>query len=272
MMPFYEVGERPVFLGPICDHPFPLHVHMVVEVVHLLQGSLTLTVDGNQYVLSPGDTVACFPSVPHGYDAMSEDAQGLCFIFEADTISEFASAFRSSRPVVPFLKADTAGQGLHDSIAVLVKILQEENSPLLMGYLHVFLAHMLSVMPLEPIDSNLDGDLIQQTLQYVSEHFAEDLSLDSVASALGVSKPHLSRLFSNYLKVNFRKYINTLRIDEACTLLRTTGTTVTDICYACGFNNPRTFHRAFMEEKGMQPKDYRALKEGPKVFHQSSVS
>lgn len=263
MKPFYEIRSQRIFIGPICDVPFPLHVHMVVEVVYLMEGELRLTVSGEEYTLHPGDTLVCFPSMPHSYDVISPDARGLCFIFGPDTIREFSTAFKTSRPACPLLKGGDAPAGLHESAAALCRLVQEGKQSLLMGYLHVFLAHLLQELTLSPMNESMDNDLIQQTLQYVADHFDEDLTLDSVSMALGISKTHLSRLFSQYLRINFRKYINILRIDEACTLLKASDMNITEVCYACGFNNLRTFHRAFLEEVGMQPKDYRASLDQP---------
>ena len=105
-----------------------------------------------------------------------------------------------------------------------------------------------------------------QVLQYISEHFTEPLTLETTARALGISRIHLSHIFSQQLKINFRQYINTLRIDRACALLRDPSYTISQIVYLCGYGNPRTFHRAFLSIHNMTPKEYRAR------FFKSSVN
>mgnify|MGYP003307241115 CR=1 FL=1 len=52
--------------------------------------------------------------------------------------------------------------------------------------------------------------------------------------------------------------INALRIDRACFLLRDPSYSISQIAYLCGYGNPRTFHRAFLSQCHMPPKQYRA--------------
>lgn len=257
MNPFYEVRSQTLFVGRICDVPFPLHVHKVVECVHIFSGSIRMNIGGQLLDVFPGDTVAIFPSVAHSYEFISPEAKGLCTIFLPDAIAEFADTFRVMRPVSPLLPADEHDAPLNEAIERLQVISRKENSPLITSYLHVFLAHLFTHLDLQPLEDHVDVSLTQQVLQYLSQHFLEELTLDSVARALGISRSHLSHIFSAQLRINFRRYINTLRIDHACVLLKETDMTITEICYACGYNNPRTFHRAFLEERSMQPSEYR---------------
>ena len=259
MKPFYEIRSQSLFVGKICDVPFPLHVHAVVEIVNLTAGRMTMTVSGHRCELVPGDVCAVFSSVAHSYDEVSPDAEGLCLIFQPDTIAEFAPVFHSMRPVSPQLSAVKV-PGLMDVIVKLQELSAAPDSPFIKSYLHLYLAHLLSCLPLEPLDKHVDNSLIQRVILYVAEHFTEPLTLDTVSHAMGVSRSHLSHVFSEQLNINFRKYVNILRIDEARSLLEQTQMTVTEICFMCGYNNPRTFHRAFLEECGMQPGEFRAAR------------
>lgn len=259
MNPFYEQRTAPLFIGKITEDPFPLHVHKVVECVHLLEGRITMGVDGHSYAMQPGDTMFIFPSVSHSYEVVSEDAKGLCAIFLPDTIAEFSDAFFTRHPVTPFLPAAEHSPRLTQAIQRLVDVSTAQETALYKAYLHVFLAHLFQEMAFEPLKKHIDIGLTQQVLQHISQHYREDITLESVARDLGVSQSHLSHIFSSQLRINFRRYINTLRIDYACTLLRDTTMSVTEICYACGYNNPRTFHRAFQEEHSMQPGEFREM-------------
>ena len=99
-------------------------------------------------------------------------------------------------------------------------------------------------------------------LQYVSNHFTEALSLENTAEALGISRIYLSHIFSQQLHINFRQYINTLRINLACKLMRDPTLTITQIAFRCGYENQRTFHRAFLDQCGTNPNEYRSKLKG----------
>lgn len=255
---FYEQRTENQFIGIICDHPFPAHVHDPVEIVCPISGTLVMTISGKKYHIMPGDIAVVFPSVPHSYDHVTEDVQGLTLIFLPDTIAEFSRTFRTMVPSVPLLSKRDKAPELNVIIRNLIKLSTQESSPLQTGYLHLFLAYLFTCLPLQPIEKHVQSNLSYQVLHYISEHFTEPLSLESTAHALGISRIHLSHIFSQQLHINFRQYINTLRIDRACFLLRDPSYSISQIAYLCGYGNPRTFHRAFLTQCGMPPNQFRA--------------
>jgi hypothetical protein len=64
-------------------------------------------------------------------------------------------------------------------------------------------------------------------------------------------------LFGDILNVKFTDYVNSLRISEACRLLRATDHSVTEIASMAGFGTLRTFNRAFIKRMGVSPSNYR---------------
>ena len=255
---FYERRSENVFAGYICDHPFPAHVHDVVEIVCLTAGCMEMTIGQRKCCLHAGDIAIAFPSVAHSYDMVSEDARGLTLIFLPDTISEFTTRFRSNLPEDPFLKEAGKTLELGYIISQMLKLCLQDDSPLKLGYLHIFLSYLFCCMSLKPLNTHVQSGLAYQVLHYISAHFTEPLSLESTAHAMGISRTHLSHIFSQQLRINFRQYINTLRIDKACMLLRDPAYSVSQVSDLCGFSNPRTFHRAFLAQCHMPPNQYRA--------------
>lgn len=254
---FYEQRDQSVFIGTFCDHPFPSHVHDVVEIICLLSGNLKFSVAAQSYSLKSGDIVVAFPSIPHSYDAVSEDAEGISLIFSPETIGEFSHAFRTMLPASPLIEKEKQAPELGKLVTALISISQQEDSPLKLGYLHIFLSYLFTCMPLRQMEKNIHSNLSHQVLHYISEHFTEPLSLESTSRALGISRIHLSHIFSQQLKINFRQYINTLRITHACTLLQNASYSISEVSYMCGYENPRTFHRAFLSICQTTPNKYR---------------
>ena len=255
---FYEQRPEVFFVGNICDHPFPTHVHDSVEIACLLSGTVELTVGSDTLRLHPGDITISFPSVPHSFDSVSDDATGLAMFFLPDAISEFSSIFRSKLPESAVLLASAVPEEINLIVRQMQKLSQQGGSPLMQGYLHLFLSYMFCCIDLKPLTKQIQTGLAQQVLHYISEHFTEPLTQDSVSRALGISGTHLSHIFSQQLHVNFREYINALRIDRACSLLYNPTLSISQIAYMCGFGNPRTFHRAFLARCKTSPNKYRA--------------
>ncbi len=254
---FYEQRDVDDFIGTICETPFPAHVHDVVEIVCLTEGSLGMTIAGEKLTLLPGDIAIAFPATPHSYDVVPEDARGLAMIFRPDTIAEFSRTFRTSAPAYPLVRKAQQPAMLATLIGNLQKISAKDASPLRLGYLHLFLSYLFACTPLRPIEKPLHSGLTYQVLHYISEHFTEPLSLESTARAMGISRIHLSHIFSQQLHINFRQHINALRINYAQNLLRDPTYSISQIVYLCGYGNPRTFNRAFIAQCKMTPGQYR---------------
>jgi AraC-like DNA-binding protein len=93
-------------------------------------------------------------------------------------------------------------------------------------------------------------------VKYIFDHACENITLSTAAHGLGISESHLSHLFSQQFRINFRRFVNAIRIDKAEALMRDPTMTLTAICYACGYENMRTFRRAFVRETGLLPTAY----------------
>ncbi len=98
---------------------------------------------------------------------------------------------------------------------------------------------------------------IEKAVAYIRENFTSDISRDGLASHLDISPNYFSKLFAEYTGKKMNDYIIDLRIDEAMKLLRDTDRQIIDIAFAVGFNNLRTFNRAFSKNIAMTPQEYR---------------
>ena len=256
MIAFYEHRDESLFIGEMTHFPFPLHIHEVAEIVALVSGTLRISINGTEFTLSPGDIAVIFPLTPHSYDAISEDASGLAAIFPTDIIPEYSSTFRSMEPEKPVLRAGETGPDCRHVIIRLHELNMEKDLPLCIAYLHVLLACTLHNLSYHPVYDYSDRGLGHRIMRYVSEHLCDDISLESVSHALGISASHLSHFFAEKLHINFRQYINANRIARARLMMRDPSCTLTMISDACGYSNMRTFRRAFRKEMGCLPSEY----------------
>ena len=94
---------------------------------------------------------------------------------------------------------------------------------------------------------------------YIDEHFAEDLTLEDVASLAGFSKYHFSRLFKMYTDNSFYKFLNQKRIDHAKILLADPNLTVLEVATQSGFASLSAFLRMFKQLNHCTPTEFRNL-------------
>lgn len=105
---------------------------------------------------------------------------------------------------------------------------------------------------------------IRRALTYVHEHvFDADLSLDATAAQVPVSRFHFSRLFKKHMGISFREYVIRLRIAAAKQMLAGGQRSVTDVCFAVGYNDLTHFGRLFRKQTGRSPSNFRTQSTHP---------
>ena len=258
MNTFYEQRPEQLFIGEMTHHTFPAHVHSVAELVVITRGTVVVTIDEVRYKLDPGDAFIVFPLVPHSYDELSEDSNGVTAIFPPEIIPEYAGTFHGLQPECPLLRAGDTCLDLRLAVDRLSHLNMEENLAMCIAHLHVLLAGILPNLTYHPVYDYSDRGIGYRIISYISEHALEEITLESTSRALGISVSHLSHFFSERLHTHFRQFINAIRIERARLLMRDPNLTLTEICGICGYANMRTFRRAFMAEIGVLPSDHMA--------------
>ncbi len=104
---------------------------------------------------------------------------------------------------------------------------------------------------------------IHKALNHIHDHFTEPLKLADMAALSGASVTYFCLLFKHETGMRFRQYVNSLRIERACVLLRTTSDNAMDICFQVGFNDYSHFSRQFKRLTGVTAKVYRNQPHAP---------
>ncbi|MGM0874684.1 MAG: response regulator transcription factor [Bacillota bacterium] len=106
-------------------------------------------------------------------------------------------------------------------------------------------------------DKGYDEQLITKALEYISAHYTENLTLQSVADIVHLSKSYFSLYFKKQTGRNFVDYLIELRIREAKRLLAQNEGRIYDVARAAGFNDVKYFSKVFKKVTGLTPMEYR---------------
>lgn len=99
--------------------------------------------------------------------------------------------------------------------------------------------------------------LVRKACHYVDEHFRENISVASVATACDVSADYLSHSFSKHTGNPLSRYISAVRTGHAMYLLREGKPAISEIAYEVGFQSLSQFNRTFRNLRGMAPGEFR---------------
>ena len=141
---------------------------------------------------------------------------------------------------------------------------QEESEGILASLLVKAARILEEAVPEEPAEESPSGPIplvISNAMDYISEHFGEDLTVENLAKVCSVSENHLRRLFASYMKMGVLEYIHFVRVCKACQMLRETDDSIADISYRCGFSTISTFNRNFKRITGQNPGNWRSRPE-----------
>lgn len=134
--------------------------------------------------------------------------------------------------------------------------MQKDNGyPLIVrAYCELILGKLLDIAYFKnPVHS---ADLrIQKLIDYITEHYADPLTLTELADMLHLSPVYLSSLFHRDMGVPLKRYINQIRVNNAENLLINRVCNVTEAAEASGFNDVAYFSRTFTRLKGYNPRE-----------------
>ena len=105
--------------------------------------------------------------------------------------------------------------------------------------------------------NNLSKRALSRVIEYINEHLADDISLQTLAEIGGFNPSYLSRLFKQICNQTISEYTTNMRMEKAKKLLSETNMKIQDISESVGYYASQSFARAFRSDTGLSPIEYR---------------
>lgn len=235
------------------DNSYPAHIHRQVEIFYVLDGTIEVTIGQECKLLTKDSLSVTFPDLIH-QTITPVSSSALMLIFDTKELPDYHNDFMFHLPGTPFLENVSRHTDLYNALKNLIGYAENgvQNHRLLKGYLGIFLNFLLEQLVLHPNTAE-KPELCQKIAEYLNAHFTENISLSSLSHDLGYNKYHISHVCNENFGCSLSDYVNRLRVEHAMGLLLHSDLSITDICYASGFNSLRTFYRVFKEHYGQTP-------------------
>lgn len=251
---------------------FSNHWQTSLEIIFVLDDTLTVHINEADYVLQEGDIFLIPPGALHQIDAPESGARFI-FITELDLfhqlpsfnyiISLLSQPQHITHEKNPKLYEESA-RGLLELADCYwgdanTKMLS--TCSLLLSWFARIGEEALKETPLH-VASVKSGDLVNRlskVLDYIDTHYTENITLENAAAIACFSKFYFTRLFKQYTNQTFYDYLSSKRIRVAEQMLIVPNLPITDISAKSGFSSLSSFNRTFKRLKGCSPSEYRNL-------------
>jgi len=178
-------------------------------------------------------------------------------LMQVPEISNVGDLFEESKQVVVF------DQSLHKDIGR--RLFALEGIPLAQQYLKIievlqYLADdsnrtTIYKQPFNIEVNNKEKGRINMIHRYIDDHYREAISLSEISALVNMSRGAFCRYFKQTTGYTFVQFLNRYRISQAKLLLKE-GRTVSESCYASGFESLSYFNRVFNQVTGMGPREF----------------
>ncbi len=111
-----------------------------------------------------------------------------------------------------------------------------------------------------PVNARFQESSLQDLIRWTHENYARKITIDEVANLTGYSKYHFCSQFKAQTGMSYMRYLNSVRMEHACLMLRN-GESVQTVCHNVGFENVSHFIQVFKSIRHMTPRQY-ASQEG----------
>ena len=116
---------------------------------------------------------------------------------------------------------------------------------------------LLELMGLEEGGSRQGRQLARAIKLAIDQEYANNLQVKELAWRFGINQSYLSILFKQEVGQSLSAYLQKLRLEKACALLRETNLPIADIAPAVGYNDPQYFYRVFRKAVGCTAMEWR---------------
>lgn len=229
------------------DNFCPPHFHRSAEVMLVTAGEKRAVVNGKEYLLHEGDLLVCPPYAVHIFPYCKGSRQ-----IVRTVLPEYCKRFER------FCQTRTPqSHVLHDENGELAHLIegmkQAKNEILFEGIAETLLGLFVERTEFRA-EKNEKKPEIRLIAEYVDEHYASPITLQTLAKQFGYSPNYFSALFKKYFRCSIPQYVNAVRVQKSLELLKTQK--ISSVYFLCGFQNPQQYFLNFKKLFGCTPYEY----------------
>ena len=242
MLAQYEINrerDENIFIASECDNVCPIHFHRKVEVMYVLSGEKKICAAGKEVTLFPDQIYFANSYEMHGYEE-SEGGRQTVIVFPNHMLHDYYAVFGDKLMKGCIIRDGEFCRSLLPDIRAIVD--GADNKLLLQAHCDMLLGSIADKLGWEE-GARSRQTFVDALIAYIGEHYAEEITLESMAEHFGYSRYYFSRMFNLALGTSITDYVSAVRLMHALDLMKNTGCTASEAALESGFNSIPTFYR-----------------------------
>ena len=251
------------------------HWHPELEIVVVHKGTASYHISYDTFASQAGDIIFIQPTVMHSIHPIgNEEEITTTFRIHLDNLGRNTIETFSQRYIQPLHSGhfhltprigptDTGYEAIHDCLLSLFAIIEEQGlyyDMLLKAKLHELLYLLFKHRHVNrhyTDDTYQKYQKLKDLIHFLQEHYAEEITVDQLASDFGYSKNHFMSIFKLHTGSSCMDFLLQLRLNKACEALIQSTAPIAEIARQVGFTNLSNFNRQFKQRYHMTPNQYR---------------
>lgn len=257
------------FRGIDSDKKIPLHWHNHIELLFCLEGSLSVVVSGQTFLLHENEMILINTNTIHASFSPTVN-HVLCIQFPLEWLcTQIGQGYGQKWLIKLNSSNEITGydQPLIDKLLKITAVTERQNYNVmekleLHGQIFLLLKMLMSYTI--PVTKNTTEDPAflfgTEMVSYINAHFQNKLSLQDISRHFGYSSEYCSRNFKKVLGINFKELLTSTRLNYAYDKIINSNDNLEEIALAAGFNTYRNMYNSFVKSYHTAPSQLREKK------------
>lgn len=237
------------------------HWHRSIEIFAVFEGSLTFYINEEMYPLREGEFMLVNSNEIHSVDSPVPNMTVVVQI----PLKAFEAYYTGEQ----FIRFTHDSKRQDERVMNVISDIYHAYTEKKCGYdlkVQSLFYELLYLMVTKYRETEVSQDMVKKNRKltrlsmitsYVKEHYTEELSLERLAGIFGYSPAYLSRMFQKYAGINYKSYLQSIRVEHAYQELANSERTISEIALENGFPNSKALTKAFVKKYAVLPSEYR---------------
>ena len=251
-----DIGYYPHAEGHFRERRQPISEYVLI---YCMSGAGWYALDNNIYKVRANQYFILSPNRPHTYASDNDNPWTIYWIhFTGPHAAIYSEDSQKPQDIRPALNSRISERQhvFEEIFSTLERSTDLESLRYASSLLHYYLASM-RYLRLYRQEAPTSSSVIDAAKHYMQENIEKHLTLEQIAHYTGYSPSHFSSLFRKATGESPLAYLNRLKIEHACLLLKTTDMRINQICHKVGISDNYYFSRLFKQHTGISPKQFR---------------